>query len=73
MSFIINIVKLALLIVAVGVNGLLLSLLRDPFDTLTVDIKFKNYLYALYDIGVILVIIGGFILVTAFMAYLIFG
>lgn len=72
MSFIINIVKLALLIVAVGVNGLLLSSLREPFETLTVDIKFKNYLYALYDIGKILVVIGVMVLVTAFMAYLIF-
>ena len=73
MSFIINIVKLALLIVAVGVNGLLLSFLRDPFEDLIDDIKIKDYLYTLSDLGLILVIIGGMVLVTAFMAYLIFG
>lgn len=73
MSFIINIVKIALLIASVGVNGLLLSFLRDPFEALIDDIRIKDYLYALSDFGIILVIIGGMVLVTAFMAYLIFG
>ena len=72
MSFI-AIFKVALLIVAVGVNGLLLSFLRDPFETLIDDIRSKDYLYALSDFGLMLVIIGGYVLVTAFMAYIIFG
>lgn len=72
MSFII-VVKIALLIAAVGVNGLLLSFLGNPFEDLIYDIKHKEYLYALSDFGKILVIIGGMVLVTAFMAYLIFG
>lgn len=72
MSFII-VIKIALLIASVGVNGLLLSLLEDPFETLIYDMENKNYLYALSEFSLILVIIGGMVLVTAFMAYLIFG
>lgn len=72
MSFII-VVKIALLIASVGVNGILLSFLTDPFEDLIDNIRIKDYLYALSDFGEILVIIGGFILVTTFMAYLIFG
>lgn len=72
MSFIIIVVRIALLIASVGVNGLLLSFLRDPFEELIDDIKI-DYLYALSDFGEILVVIGGMVLVTAFMAYLIFG
>lgn len=72
MSFII-VIKIALLIAAVGANGLLLSYLRDPLEDLIYDIKHKECLYALSDFGKILVIIGGYVLVTAFMVYLIFG
>lgn len=72
MSFII-VVKIALLIASVGVNGILLSFLTDPFEDLIDNIRIKDYLYALSDFGIILVIIGGMVLVTAFMAYLIFG
>lgn len=72
MSFII-VVKIALLIAAVGVYGLLLSSLRDPFEDLIYDIKIKDYLNALSDFGEILVTIGLIVLAVAFIAYIIFG
>lgn len=69
----INVLRIALLIAAVGVYGLLLSSMRDPFEDLIDDIRIKDYLGALSDFGEMLVSIGLIVLTVAFMAYIIFG
>lgn len=71
--FFINVLKIALLIAAVGVYGFLLSSMRDPFEDLIYDIKIKDYLGALSEFGEMLVTIGLMVLTVAFMAYIVFG